>query len=57
MFLFKKKLLPDISNSLFIQYSDVHNHDTRTKSHLRVEYGTLKFAHTILTYKGFFLLE
>ena len=52
MFLFKKQLLPDMFNSLFIQNSDVHNYDTRTKSHLRVEYGTLKFSHTILTYKG-----
>ena len=51
MFLFKKQLLPDMFNSLFIQNSDVHNYDTRTKSYLRVEYGTLKFSHTILTYK------
>ena len=51
MFLFKKQVLPDMFNSLFVQNSDVHNYNTRTKSHLRVEYGTLKFSHTILTYK------
>ena len=52
MFLFHKKLLPDLFNSLFIKNSDVHNYNTRIKSQIRVEYGRYNFSQSILTYKG-----
>jgi len=52
MYSFHKQLLPKLFDSLFIQNSDVHNYDTRSKSHLRVTYGRTHFSHTIITYKG-----
>ena len=52
MFLFHKQLLPELFHNLFIQNSDVHNYNTRIKSHIRVKYGRTNFSHTVLIYKG-----
>ena len=52
MFLYHKELLPELFNSLFVKNMDIHNYDTRTKSHIRVNYGRTNFSHSILTYQG-----
>ena len=50
MFLYHKELLPDLFNSVFVKNMDIHNYDTRTKSHIRVNYGRTNFH--ILYYTG-----
>ena len=53
MFLYHKELLlPDLFNLLFVKNMDIYNYDTRTKSHIRVNYGRTNFSHSILIYQG-----
>ena len=52
MFLFNKEMLPEIFSSLFIKNIDIHEYNTRSKLHFRVQYGRTSFSHSLVTYQG-----
>ena len=52
MCLYHEELLHDFVSSLFIKNMDIRNYDTRTKSHIHVNYGRTNFSHSVLTYQG-----
>ena len=36
----------------YLAHMDIHNYNTRSKSHFRVHYGRTNFSHSLITYQG-----